>query len=166
MSEPFITFQEFSYNSRNTYRFFDDRIERDWKVIIRSGKEVYPTSRIAGRLAEQTTFAYGLKGTLQSLAIYLMVGLVLHLGFEQALLNRVGYVLYGFAGLSVVLALMKMKKDTWLYVKQLDGSTLFCIREGGLKGISREEFIQAIERYSKKANQITTDNSGASPLRV
>jgi hypothetical protein len=150
MSEPFITFQEFSENSRNTYRFFDDRIERDWKVIVRSGKEIYPTSNISGRFAEQTTFAHGLKGTLQSLAVYLILGLVLHLGFDQWILNRIGFVLYGFAALSVVLALMKMKKDTWLYVKQLDGSTLFCIRENGLKGITREEFTQAIQRYAKK----------------
>ncbi len=150
MNEPFVTFQEFSYNSQNTYRFFDDRIERDWKVIIRSGREVYPISNISGQFAEQTTFAYGLKTTLRSLAVYLILGLVLHLGFDQWILNRIGFVLYGFAMLSAVLALMKVKKDTWLYVKQLDGSTLFCIREGGLKGITREEFIQSIQRYAKK----------------
>jgi len=150
MSTPFVTFEEFGNNSRNTYRFFDDRIERDWKVIVRRGKEVYPTSGIAGYLTEQTTFAYGLSRTLRSLAVYVIGGLVLHLGFEQQVLNRIGFVLYGFAALAIVLAVMKMKKDTWLYVKRVDGSTLFCVREKGLKGISREEFAQAILRYGKK----------------
>jgi hypothetical protein len=149
MSEPRVTFEEFSYNTRNTYRFYEDRIERDWKVIIRSGKEVYPTSRIASHLAEQTTFAYGLKSTLQSFGIYLIIGAILHLGFDHTVLNRIGFVLYGFAMLAGFLVLMKLKKDTWLYVKQVDGSTLFCVREKGLKGISRDAFIEAVRRYSK-----------------
>jgi hypothetical protein len=149
-TEPRITFEEFGDNSRNTYRFFDDRIERDWKVIIRIGREVYPISGISAHLAEQTTFAYGLSRTLRSLAVYLIGGLVLHLGFDHLILNRIGYGLYVFAALSVILALMKMKKDVWLYVKRVDGSTIFCIREKGLKGISRGQFIQEIRRYAEK----------------
>ena len=150
MSQPRITFEEYSLNYWGTFRFFDDRIEHDWKGLLRSGSEIYPVSRIAGQLGEETTFAYGLGRTLTRLAVFLIAGLTLHLGFDRPTLHYVGFILYGFAGMTAVLAVIEMKRDTWLYVKQHDGSTLFSVREKGLKGISREEFTQEIRRYATK----------------
>jgi hypothetical protein len=40
MTAPRFTFQEAGYSCWNTYRFYDDRIERDWwTVSLRRGKE-------------------------------------------------------------------------------------------------------------------------------
>jgi hypothetical protein len=150
MSQPRITFEEYGFNTWSTFRFFDDRIEHDWKGLVRSGREIYPISRISEQLGEETTLAYGLGWTLRRLAIFLIAGLTLHLGFDRPTLHYVGFVLYGFAGMTAILAIMEMKKDTWLYVKQHDGSTLFSVREKGLKGIRREEFIQEIKHYATK----------------
>jgi hypothetical protein len=75
MSQPRITFEEYSLNYWGTFRFFDDRIEHDWKGLLRSGREIYPISRLSGQLGEETTFAYGLSRTLTRLAIFLIAGL-------------------------------------------------------------------------------------------
>ncbi|HSP41459.1 MAG TPA: hypothetical protein VLO11_01185 [Luteolibacter sp.] len=151
MTEPRITFEENVFYTRNTYRFYDDRIERDWDAIIRSGREIYPTANISEWIGEQTTFAYGLRRPLTILATCLLIGMVLHLAFEHPVLRFTGLVLYGFSGVVAIVALTKIKKDTWLYVNQTDGSTLFTVRAKGLNGISREEFTREIQRYANKA---------------
>jgi hypothetical protein len=153
MIEPRITFKEYSLNYWGTFRFFDDRIELEWKSVFRSGRYSYPTSRLSEMIGEETTFAYGLGDTLKRFAIFLVTGLILHLGFDHPALHYVGFVLYGFAGMTSVLAIIQMKKDTWLYVKQHDGDVLFSVREKGLEGISREEFIREIKRYATEANK-------------
>jgi hypothetical protein len=109
MNEPPVSFEEFNGGTRNICRFFDDCIECDWKVIIRAGKNVYPPGNIAGHLAKETTFAYVLDRTLCALATHLIGGLVLHLGFRQPILNRIGFVLYACAAFATILAVMKMK---------------------------------------------------------
>jgi hypothetical protein len=151
MTAPRFTFQEAGYSCWNTYRFYDDRIERDWwTVSLRRGKETYPVGSISGQISEQTTFAYGLKGTLKSLATYIVLALVFRLGFTNVILNRVGLLFCVLAGLSTILAVMKLKKDTWLYVKKIDGSTLFGVREKGVKSISCDDFVREIKRYVKE----------------
>ncbi len=137
MPDPRITFEEHALNSVGTFRFYDDRVEHDWKELANSGREIYPASHIPGMISEQTTFAYGIGRTLGRFALFLIAGLVLHLGFERPALHYTGFVLYGCAGLSAIWAVMGMKKNTWLYVKKLDGTTLFLVREKGLRGIGR-----------------------------
>lgn len=149
MTEPRITFEEHGLNSVSVFRLYDDRIEHDWKELPNRGHEVYPAEHIAGRISEQTTFAYGISRPLGRSALSLIVGLVLHFGYEHPALHCTGFVLYGFSGLSALFAILGMKKDTWLYVKKPDGSTLFLVREKGLRGISREQFFQEIQHYAK-----------------
>jgi hypothetical protein len=151
MSEPRVSFQHRSWYSNDVYRFYEDRIERDWTDSFRSGTEVYPTSGIAARLGEQSTFAYGIELPLRRMAIFLLGGLVFHLGYDHPVLNWVAYLLYSFAGLAAIVAITKLRKDRWLYVKHLDGRTLFSVREQGLRNISREEFVREIQKYASKS---------------
>jgi len=37
-----------------------------------------------------------------------------------------------------------------LYVKKIDGSTLFGVREKGVKSISCDDFVREIKRYVKE----------------
>jgi hypothetical protein len=150
MPEPRITFEERGLNSVATYRFYDDRIEHDWKELANSGREIYPASQIAGRISETTTIAYGVSRPLGRCAIYLIVGLVLHFGFDSPVLRWASYALYALAGISAVFVILGLKKDTWLYVKKPDGNALFSVREKGLCGITRDKFVHEIQRYANK----------------
>lgn len=87
---------------------------------------------------------------MKSLATYIVLALVFRLGFTNVILNRVGLLFCVLAGLSTILAVMKLKKDTWLYVKKIDGSTLFGVREKGVKSISCDDFVREIKRYVKE----------------
>jgi len=161
MNDLRFTFEEHGTWARSVYRFYDDRIERDWDAVLRKGNEVYPVAKISGRITEQTTFAYGLRGPLKTFVLYLVVALVLHLGFTQPLLNGVAYIFYGLAALSAGFALSKLKTDKWLYVKSNDGGTLFGIREKGLKGATSADFVREIGVYAKVANQSTDPTSSS-----
>jgi hypothetical protein len=149
MTKPRIEFQEYGLNSVATFRFYEDRIEHDWKELTSRGHDVYPTSNILGEISELTTFAYGVGQALKRFALFITAGLVLHLGFDRPALHYVGFAFYVMTACAGVLAIMRTKKDTWLYVKKLDGSTLFQVREKGLRGINREQLIQEIRYYTK-----------------
>jgi hypothetical protein len=159
MNDLRFTFEEHGTWVRSVYRFYDDRIERDWDAVLRKGNEIYPVSSISGRITEQTTFAYGIRGPLKSFVLYLLVALVLHLGFSQPVLNGVAFIFYGLAVLSAGFALSKLKKEKWLYVKSNNGGTLFGIREKGLKGATVADFVREIGIYAKVANQLPDPTS-------
>jgi len=163
MNNPRVTFSDVDLRYRNTYRFYDDRIECDWDTAFQKGKMVYPVADISGRFGETTTFAYGLKPILRTLCIFLMLGLVFHLGFSQPLLTRIGFLFYALSGVGVVLAITKLKKDRWIYVLRDDGHHLFVVREKGLKGLSRDEFFREVQRYAKPANQSPEATPGSRP---
>jgi hypothetical protein len=159
MNEPRFKFEERMLERDSTYRFYDDRIECDWTTLYRKGKVTYPVTRISGRFSEQTTFAYGLKGPLTRATTSLLIALVLQLGFTQLILNRIALIFYALAGLGVIVAATKLRKDKWIYVDLINGGALFGIRESALRGASREDFIREIRRYTKVANQLPDPTS-------
>jgi hypothetical protein len=159
MNEPRFKFEERMLARDSTFRFYDDRIERDWTTLYRKGKVTYPVTRISGRFSEQTTFAYGLKAPLTRAATLLLIALVLQFGFTQLILNRIALIFYVLAGLGVIVAATKLRKDKWIYVDLINGGTLFGIRESALRGISRDEFMREIRRYTKVANQLPDPTS-------
>jgi hypothetical protein len=55
----------------------------------------------------------------------------------------------------MIISLVHLKRDRWLYVLRNDGRELFGVREKGLKEISPDMFVREVQRYSKPANQST-----------
>lgn len=94
MNEPRFTFRDVSIRMRSTFRFYDDRIELESDTLFRKGTSIYPVTAISGRFSEQTTFTYGLWRPLRLMAIQLVAGLVLNLGFDRPLLHRIGFFFY------------------------------------------------------------------------
>lgn len=148
MSEPRVTFKEITEACDKTYRFFDDRIECDWSAIIRRGQATIPTNDIDARIDEQTTFAFGAGKPLRNLAICAVTGVVLQVGFGQPALKFIAFCLYGLAASGGVLALSRLRKETWLYVRRANGQILLCIRTKGLRGITPDQFRAEIRRYA------------------
>jgi hypothetical protein len=163
MNEPRVTFSDGDFWYRQTFRFYDDRIECDWDALFQKGRKIHPVSEISGKFGETTTFGYRLKPTLRTLAVYLIVGLAFHLGFNHPLLHWIGYFFYLSSGLCVVMAIAKLKKDTWIYVLTADGRDLFGVREKKLKGISRDEFVREVQRYTRPANKSPEATPGQRP---
>lgn len=153
MSTPHFSFEGRSMERQETYRFYDDRIEMDWIVAFRRGKEIYPVDGISGLISEQTTIAYGMGKVLRRAAVSLLVALILREGFSSLLLNRIGILFFAGAGLFAIGAVTKLKRETWMYVKKTNGGTLLTIRETGLKGVSRSDIFREIQRYVRKPNQ-------------
>ncbi len=163
MSEPRVTFQNVTERYTDTFRFFDDRIERDWKVIVRKGRVTYPVKGIDARIAEQTAFAHGFGTALRYLAAYAIAGIVLEVGFAHPVLKVIGLGLFVVALITGVLAVYRLRTDTWLYVRYTNGGTLFSVRVKGLKGITREQFVSEIRRYSDLANHLPEATPGQRP---
>ena len=163
MSNPRVTFEEHDLYGHKVFRFFDDRIELEWQECSNTGREVYHDLDLAEGLEEQTTFAYDARRTLVKFALFLVAGLTLHLGFSHPILHWVAFGLYALSLLAAILLLLKIRKDTWLYVYKADGSLLFCFREAGLRGINRSELISEIRQYrqnTKSANKTAHPTAG------
>jgi len=155
MNEPRVVFGDGGFRYQSTFRFYDDRIECDWRTAWQSGKKIYPVSDISGRIGETMTFGFGLKPVLRTTGFFLLVAVVLHLGFNQPFLNRIGYLFYFLGAVGAVISVVHLKKDRWLYVLRNDGRDLFGVREKGLKDISPDIFVREVQRYAILANQST-----------
>ncbi len=156
MTEPRLTFEEHKEGTRHVYRFFEDRIERDWQGPGNSGTDVIRVAHLDQELTEQTFFGYGTARRFRRMVRYLVVGSVLHLGFAHPTLHVLGYISYSCAALVLVWLVRRLRRETWLYVQTGEGTVILTFREKGLKGVDRTRLRQEIQRYAenpKKPNE-------------
>ncbi len=159
MEQPRYTFEEAGSRGWNVYRFFDDRIEMEWREPFKKGMLELPSESVSGKTYEQTTFGFGARRHAISFAIYSLIGLVLLLGLGHPILQVVGWVSIASAVISLGFLISKLKSENWISVQRPDGSSLFGVRERGLKGTSRDELLSEIRKY-RRIEQSTEHNTG------
>jgi hypothetical protein len=83
------------------------------------------------------------------------------LGFAHPALHVIGFIFYGCAAVMLLWLVMHLRRETWLYVKKHDDTTILSFREKGLKGVDRARLIQEIQRYAEntKPNKSVEETS-------
>ncbi len=163
MEEPRYKFEEAAWKGWHKYEFYDDRIEFEWREPFKKGKVTFPKESISGRFYEQSTFGFGVRSKAILFAIYFVLGLALTLGFQNVVLNVVGWMSFGLAAIVLGFLVSKLKTENWIYFQRPDDSRLFAVRERGLRYTSKRQLVEEIgkyEKHTKDTRQSVADDVG------